>query len=106
MTIKACGGRNPRLSVDDDFIAKAVSYQKGGMSLHECARKMDRNVDVVARAVRRIIPNAFRRQTSKIDMKPMSGTVHRVMPHQVGWSTDPVSHHAISLPRLKCLEAA
>lgn len=61
----------------------------------------------VMRAVRRIIPEAFR---VKLEPAPHndndSGVTHKIMPHQVGWSTDPVSHHAVSLPRLRFLEAA
>lgn len=59
----------------------------------------------IMRAVRRVIPEAFRAKlgaTAHNDND--SGVTHKIMPHQVGWSTDPVSHHAVSLPRLKCLE--
>lgn len=61
----------------------------------------------VMRAVRRFAPEAFR---TKLDAAAQNdnekGVTHKIMPHQVGWSTDPVSHHAVSLPRLKCLQAA
>lgn len=58
----------------------------------------------VMRSVRRVIPEAFRvKLETAAHNDNDSGVTHRIMPHQIGWSTDPISHHAVSLPRLACL---
>lgn len=101
----SCGGRNPRSSLGSDAVSMCVSLFNVGATLRSTAAAVGFPVDAVARAVRRNIPNAWRRQTSKcVAMENSQNVVRRVVPHQVGWSTDPNSHHHISLPRLRCLE--
>lgn len=97
----ACGGRNPRSSLGADVVSMCIALFRGGATLRATALAVESPVDAVARAVRRHIPNAWRRQTSK--QEPASGVVQRIMPHHVSWSTDPVQSHAVSLPRLRCL---
>jgi hypothetical protein len=97
----ACGGRNPRSSLSANVVSMCVALFRSGATLRATALAVESPVDAVARAVRRNIPNAWRRQTSKGASTP--GTVQRIMPHHVSWSTDPVQSHAVTLPRLRCL---
>jgi len=99
----ACGGRNPRSSLSANVVSKCVALFRSGATLRATASAVGSPVDAVARAVRRNIPNAWRRQTSKGVAVATPGTVQRIMPHHVSWSTDPVQSHAVSLPRLRCL---
>lgn len=78
-----------------------------GWTAQEIGKHMEFNDDTVMNTVRRVLPAAFRRSSHVPEpVNDNADTTHRVMPHQVGWSTDPVSHHAVSLPRLACLSAA
>lgn len=92
----------------------ALAVMPAIMKCYESGESASRIADVlglcpttVMRAVRRVYPEAFRNKIEPVAHNDNeSGVTHRIMPHQVGWSTDPVSHHAVSLPRLKCLEKA
>lgn len=107
MTNKPCGGKAPQSSVPASAVNECISSFQSGNSLRATAQSIGYPIDAVARAVRRIIPNAWRRQTSKlIAANDNKEVVQKWMPHQVSWSTDPVQGHLISLPRLKCLEKA
>lgn len=80
---------------------------RAGASASKIADALGLCPTTVMRAVRKVTPGAFK---AKLSVKPTNdneaSVTHRIMPHQIGWSTDPISHHAVSLPKLKCLEAA
>lgn len=80
---------------------------EAGWPAEQIGKRMGIDDQTVRNTVRRSMPAAFRRSSHvPAPVNDNDGITHRVMPHQIGWSTDPVSHHAVSLPRLKCLEAA
>lgn len=84
-----------------------VRLADAGWPAEQIGKRMGLDDQTVRNTVRRIMPAAFRRSSHVPEpVNDNEDTTHRVMPHQIGWSTDPVSHHAVSLPRLKCLEAA
>lgn len=84
-----------------------MARYKAGASAFSIADAFGLCATTVMRAVRRVEPDAFRTKRERNQETDNDvGVTNRIMPHQVGWSTDPVSHHAVSLPRLKCLEAA
>lgn len=65
---------------------------------------MEFNDDTVMNTVRRVLPAAFRRSSHVPEaVNDNESVTHRVMPHQIGWSTDPVQSHVVSLPKLRCL---
>ncbi|MGY6251509.1 hypothetical protein ACXIUS_28930 [Bosea thiooxidans] len=64
------------------------------------------DINTVMNTVRRVIPNAFRRGVRRAEFTPANDTVRRRMPFDISWSTDPRTHHDITLPRLRCLERA
>lgn len=80
-----------------------VKMALAGASSREIARRVGLTPLTIRRRVRKSMPHAF---SSRAPFTPAEDAVARVMPHQIGWSTDPVSHHAVSLPRLACLESA
>jgi predicted transcriptional regulator len=77
-----------------------VEMAISGASSREIARLTGLTPRTVRRRVRKLMPHAF---SGRAPFMPAAGAVARLMPHQVGWSTDPVSHHAVSLPKLRCL---
>ena len=80
---------------------------EAGSSASKIADELGLCPTTVMRAVRRVSPEAFRTRLALSAQNDNKKSVtHKIMPHQVGWSTDPVSHHAVSLPRLKCLQSA
>lgn len=82
-----------------------VRLAGAGWTAQQIGRRMGFGDDTVMNTVRRIMPAAFRRSSHVPEpVNDNSTLTHRVMPHQIGWSTDPVQSHAVSLPRLKCLE--
>lgn len=84
-----------------------VRMADAGASAMRIGRAMGMSAETVMNTVRRIRPAAFYRSSRTLPaMGPAAGVTVRRMPHQISWSTDPVSHHAISLPRLRCLESA
>lgn len=81
-----------------------VRLAEDGHRAAAIAQAMGLNADTVMNTVRRVLPNAFRR--TKVEFKPANDTVRCRMPFDMSWSTDPRTHHSITLPRLKCLEDA
>lgn len=77
-----------------------VEMTKSGLSSREISRRTGLAPLTVRRRVRKEMEYAF---NGRAQFVPAVGAVARTMPHQVGWSTDPISHHAVSLPRLQCL---
>lgn len=71
-----------------------------GVAANEIARRVGANSQTVRNTVRKILPNAFRRNPVPM---PAAGAVTRMMPHNPGGSTGLPTHHAVSLPRLSCL---
>lgn len=83
-----------------------VRLAEAGWPAEQIGKRMGFDDQTVRNTVRRILPAAFRRSSHVPEpVNDNVSTTHRVMPHQIGWSTDPTSHHAVSLPRLKCLES-
>lgn len=84
-----------------------VRLADAGWTAQQIGKRIGFGDDTVMNTVRRVLPAAFRRSSHVPEaVNDNESVTHRVMPHQVGWSTDPVSHHAVSLPRLACLSAA
>jgi predicted transcriptional regulator len=84
----------------DEMVMRAIA----GMTAQRIGEVMGFDDQTVRNTVRRLVPTAFRRSARKVAaFKPAAGAVSRRMPHQIGWSTDPTSHHVVSLPRLRCL---
>lgn len=84
-----------------------VRLAEAGWPAEQIGKHMGFDDQTVRNTVRRVAPAAFRRSSHVPAPVNDNGAVtHRVMPHQIGWSTDPTSHHAVSLPRLRCLSAA
>lgn len=84
--------------------AEMVRLAEAGWTAQEIGKHMEFNDDTVMNTVRRVMPAAFRRSSHVPEpVNDNDSVTHRVMPHQIGWSTDPTSHHAVSLPRLRCL---
>lgn len=81
-----------------------VRLAKDGHRAATIGKAMGVNADTVINTVRRVLPNAFRRV--KVEFTPANDTVRRRMPFDISWSTDPRTHYDITLPRLRCLEAA
>lgn len=77
-----------------------VRMAADGASTRAIAQQFGINKQTVARAVRTVLPQAFRRDAI---MTPSEGVVSRDMPHNAGCSTMRPTHHAISLPKLRCL---
>ncbi len=83
-------------------MSELVEMARAGASSREIARQTGLTPLTVRRRVRKLMPHAF---MGRAPFAPAEDAVARVMPHQIGWSTDPVSHHAVSLPRLRELAA-
>lgn len=84
-----------------------VRLAEAGWPAEQIGKRMGFDDQTVRNTVRRTHPAAFRRSSHVPEaVNDNESVTHRVMPHQVGWSTDPVQSHAVTLPRLRCLEAA
>lgn len=92
-----------QLAATESQAKQMVRLAKDGHRASAIAQAMGFNSDTVMNTVRRVLPNAFRR--TKLEFTPAKDTTRRRMPFDMSWSTDPRTHHNISLPRLRCLES-